>query len=149
MAKLKTNALLAILVAMLLGISESGLKAAGASEYEGASESSMTSTAAALNQFDGRGLIDGVIMTSASANGVYVEFRDSDTANSSYESGHAPIAVVFFGTNTVTGGSIPTGNVFHFIRPIRVQRGLSTRASACASGTQGFCYSVLFRRVND
>ena len=142
----KTTCLLAILF-VLVGINSAELKAAGALDWTQASESSATRTTAALNQFDGKGLIDGVIMSSQSANQAYVEIRDTATANSSYEQPHDPIVTVFFGTTTALANAQPLGNVVIFPRPFRVYNGLSTRASNCNTLTN--CYTVLYRRVQD
>ena len=152
MAKLvkKTNALLAILF-VLVGIgllSNRQLMAAGTNEWLAASASSATSVTAAMNPFDGRGLIDGIILSSQPAAAAYVEVRDSATANGSYTSTFGPIATVFFSSNTTTAGaSAAQGLVVSFKPPLRIYNGLSINASNCNTNTM--CYSVQYRQVSD
>lgn len=145
----KNNALLAALFVLVsVGLlSETKLQAASAKEWNEASVASATAVTGAMNPFDGKGLLEGVILATTATNGAFVELRDSATANTSYTGGFAPFAVVFFGTNTVAASLQTPGVVYMFPRPIRIINGLSVNSSAC--NTQSMCYSVLFRQVSD
>ena len=145
--KKNSKAYLAILFVLAgIGLSPGKeLKAAGNMEWQDSSESSATAVTAAMNPFDGKGLIDGVIMSSGgtgSPGSIFVEMRDSATANVSYESRHSPIAIVFSSTNTVS-----VGPIVQFKPPLRIYNGLSVNAVGCT--TVSPCYSVQFRRVSD
>lgn len=146
----KNNALLAVLFVLVsVGLlSETKLQAASTKEWNEASIASATVSATAMNPFDGKGLIDGVILATAGTSGAFVELRDTVTANTSYAGVFGPFAVVYFATNTLVAGSGAAGNVHLFARPIRVLNGLSVNSSAC-TGTISNCYTVLFRQVSD
>ena len=138
--------ILFVLVGLTIPIAK--VRAAGAEEWNLASESTATASTEAMLPFSGKGLVDGLILSSAAATGAYVTLRDTNTANASLATAFAPKLVVFFGTNTVTAGQQAQGIVYQFARPLRITNGLSVNASNCPTAPQ-ICYTVLFRRVVD
>ena len=100
--------------------------------------SSSTVSSAAINPFDGDGIIYGIHMTSGVA-ADFVILRDSDTLNTS-----SPVMTsVFFGT---------APQQVQFNPPLRVYLGLSTNASACLAGigtnaVGGRCYTILYDTI--
>lgn len=155
MAKLKnkTNAGLAILF-VLVGVAlrqswseDSAWNEASISSCVSVNDAVMISS----NGGDGKVILDGVILSSTIFNASgYVEFRDSDTANTSLTgNGQSGANVVVFASAAVSGTTANPGAqeaVFIFPRPIRFLQGLSANASGCAAGAKTTpCYTVLYR----
>lgn len=144
-------AMLSLLGSVAVGLlAEKESMAIGSVDWNGASISTAVVGNVAVNPFDGRAVIDGILVTTASSGGSFVELRDTNTANSAYGL-FGPFATVFLTTEAFAsggGGITAAGRGYvKFDPPIRVYNGLSATGYSCP--TNVLCYTVLYRPMQD
>lgn len=139
----KLVCLVALLGAFVLSVEEA--KAVSAQEWAEGSVSTAVTSNGSYNPYDGKALIDGLVFNSSAAANAHIELRDSsDTAMT----GTPLMGLFFFSTNAVTASLGSSSYILNFARPIRVVQGIDVRSSGC-NANGNFCYSVLYRQVED
>lgn len=113
-------------------------------EWDLAVPSTASAVNAAINPFDGAGIVYAVTLSSSTSAFGFLTIRDSDTANATSN----PMVHVYFASNTIVGSAQSVGTYRQFVPPLRIYNGLSVDAVGCptASGNTNLaCFTVQYR----